>query len=382
MNILLSCESLRPPLTGIGNYTQALYQGLSQSTRIARLTYFARPNIEDSVQTASPQASHAFARVRRVVRALPGAYPVRSLLRHISFRCMARDLPPKTIYHEPSYILKPFDGCCVTTVHDLSHLHYPDFHPPERVRFLERELPRSLARATHIITDCEFVRAELINLLGIDPLRVTAIPLGVSSQYYPRSRSQTQLVLNQYGLTHHAYLLAVATLEPRKNFEGLVRNYLRLSDSLRKETPLVIVGGTGWRCGKLQKLIDRLEALGQLRKLGYVQAQHLPFIYAGAKAFAFPAFYEGFGLPPLEAIASGVPVLTSENSAMSEIIGEEAAFLVAPDNDDSLYAGLEQLLCDEKAAAKKIQKGLVRAGHLGWSQCIEKTIDLYQQVAS
>lgn len=382
MNILLSCELLRPPLTGIGNYVDALCHGLAHSARINSLICFARPETDEVASASSLNVSPLAARMRRAVRAVPGAYPLRNLVRQIQFRHRVRALAPRTIYHEPSYILKPFDGCCVTTVHDLSHLHYPDFHPRERVRFLDRQLPRSLERATHIITDCEFVRAELINLLGVAPQRVTAIHLGVSEQYHPRGQAETRAVLQKYGLIHQSYLLAVATLEPRKNFAGLVRNYLRLPDALRKRIPLVIVGGTGWRTGKLQKMLDHLQSLGQLCQLGYVHAQELPLIYAGAKAFAFPAFYEGFGLPPLEAMASGVPVLTSENSAMSEVIGESAAFLVAPDNDDSLYAGLEQLLCDEAAARLKVQQGLLRAQNLGWSRCIEKTIDLYQQVAS
>ena len=317
-----------------------------------------------------------------MLRAIPGAYPARTFLRLVNFRQTVRRLPTQTLYHEPNNILKPFDGPSIITVHDLSHLHYPDFHPRERVRFLERELPRSLAKATHIITDCEVIRRELITLLGVDPQCITAIHLGVSEQYYPRNRTETRAVLDKYGLTHQSYLLAVSTLEPRKNLAGLVRNYLRLPDIIRKRTPLVIVGGAGWRDARLQKMLDRSEALGQLRRLGYVHAQDLPVIYAGAKAFAFPAFYEGFGLPPLEAIASGVPVLTSEKTAMAEVIGDSAAFLVTPDNDESLYAGLEQLLCDEKTGRIKIQQGLKRAKYLGWSQCIEKTIDLYQRVAS
>lgn len=390
MRILLGGESLRPPLTGIGNYTRSLLLGLLDDPAIDEVRCFRGGRFVDPAELKSnhleqPPENKSIAehksRLRRFVRTVPGAYRLRHVVNQIRDERFKRQFSPESIYHEPNYILQPFAGLSITTIHDLSHIHYPEYHPRERVRFMERELPRTIDRAAHIITDSAFVKREVVNLLGVAEQRVTAIPLGVERSFYPRTEVETGSILRSYGLTHGSYLLVVATLEPRKNLEGLIRNYLRLPTSVRQRFPLIVAGGSGWRCQALENTLAELKRSGEGKHLGYVERSHLPFLYAGAAAFAFPSFYEGFGFPPLEAMASGVPVLTSASSSMAEVAGD-AAILVDPLNDDSLFAGLERLLQDDELRAISSKKGQVQAQKFTWEECVRKTVDLYRRVSS
>ncbi len=387
MQIILNTESLKPPLTGIGYYTQMLLTGLILCSRIDGVHCFAGTGFEESDQLLEGAAVNTSTIERRKhslreqLRKIPAAYRLRTLVNNFMFKRAVKHISDgDALYHEPNYILKPFSGCSITTIHDLSHIHYPQYHPKERVCFLERELPRTLQKANHIVTDSEFIRDEVIKILGVDSQRVTAIPLGVGEQFRPRTSEEVNNILNLYRLNYGHYLLAVATLEPRKNLDGLLNAYLRLPLPLRRRYPLIFVGGHGWQAHQLDKRLTDLELKGEITRLGYVENEHLPALYSGARGVAFPSFYEGFGLPPLEAMASGVPVLTSDNSAMSEVVGS-AGILINPENNDSLLAGLERLLTDEKFRQNRIGRGLIQAQKFSWVRCVEQTVNLYQKIA-
>jgi alpha-1,3-rhamnosyl/mannosyltransferase len=290
---------------------------------------------------------------------------------------MQRCVATKAIYHEPNYILRPYSGCSIATIHDLSFLHYPQYHPKERVKFMERELPGTLAQAAHIITDAEYVKSELVKYFGIPSESITAIPLGVSADFQPRIERQTQGVLNKYSLDHDGYLLSVATQEPRKNLEGLLQAYLNLPESMQRHFPLVLVGGHGWNCEKIEKRLQSLELKGTVRRLGFVPAHELPCLYSGAAAFAYPSFYEGFGLPPLEAMASATPVLVADNSAMTEVVGD-AGIQVDSNDSAAIALGLEQLLSDPVYRKQAGQMGQERAASYTWGKCVDRTLAVYR----
>jgi alpha-1,3-rhamnosyl/mannosyltransferase len=360
---------------------------LNQCDDIDRLfcftgTGFSEPDqlLEDTVINASATVKKNHF-LRSQLRRVPAAYQLRTLVTNYKFkRAIKQTSNGDALYHEPNYILKPFSGCSITTIHDLSHIHYPQYHPKERVRFLERELPRTLQRADHIVTDSEFIRNEVIEILGVDAQRVTAIPLGVGGYFHPRSSEEVGSVLDSYRLNYGEYLLTVATLEPRKNLDGLLDAFLRLPEPLRKRYPLIFVGGHGWQSHRLDQRLTDLELKGEVRRLGYVADEHLPALYSGARGFVFPSFYEGFGLPPLEAMASGVPVLTADNSAMAEVVGQ-AGILIDAENNDDLLVGLERLLTDEKFRQCAVEDGLEQAQKFSWPGCVEKTVKLYKKAA-
>ena len=182
-------------------------------------------------------------------------------------------------------------------------------------------MPRTLARAGHLVTDSEFVRGEIINRFGVAPGRVTAIPLGVEAVYRPRTMEECQAVFRRYGLEGGRYLLSVSALEPRKNLEGLVDAYSRLPGEIRDRYPLVLTGPKGWLTESLEKRVAPLVRRGEVRQTGFVSAENLPFLYSAAAGFASPSFYEGFGLPVLEAMAMGLPVAGSISGGIVELLG-------------------------------------------------------------
>jgi glycosyltransferase involved in cell wall biosynthesis len=285
---------------------------------------------------------------------------------------------PNHLLHVPNFILPPCANPTVVTLHDLSHLHYPQFHPRERIVYLERYLPQTLQQATRLIAVSEFVRQEIITLLGVAAERIVSVHNGVDPAFRPYSSIELAPVLSRHGLQAGSYLLAVATLEPRKNLGRLAEAYGGLPATLRQRYPLVLVGASGWLTETLERQLAPLERSGQLRRLGYVPQEELPLIYSGAHAFAYPSLYEGFGLPVLEAMSCGIPVLTTDRASLPEVAGD-AALLVNPEDVDAITAGLERLLTDHEWRTEAIQRGLQQAGRFSWVRCIQETIAVYQQ---
>ena len=257
MDVILGAESLLTPLTGVGNYTAEILRGLRADPHIRSVRCFANGQWLDDLlapagSAAAPGApSGLAARARRgatglaraIARALPGSH---ALLHRQRERLDASMLNRSgaTLYHEPNFALRPFDGPTIATIHDLSIYLYPEFHPPERVDYMTRHLPDTFARATRLVTVSETVRQEVIDWLGIAPDRVVAIHNGVRPEYHPRNATTLQPLLARHDLKPGGYLLAVGTIEPRKNFEGLLEAFLALPTGLRRRYPLVVAGGT------------------------------------------------------------------------------------------------------------------------------------------
>jgi|HubBroStandDraft_1064217.scaffolds.fasta_scaffold00021_63 glycosyltransferase involved in cell wall biosynthesis len=392
MDVILGAESLLTPLTGVGNYTAELVRGLRAQPEIRSVRCFANDRWLDdplappgSPAVAPPSLTAALKRraielAKRFARAVPRSRP---LLQRQQDRLNASMLNHSgaTLYHEPNFALRPFDGPTIATIHDLSIFLHPEFHPRERVEYMTRHLPDTFERATRLVTVSETVRLEVIDWLGIVPDRVVAIHNGVRPEYHPRDEAALQPSLAAHGLVAGGYLLSVGTLEPRKNFQGLLNAFEALPAALRERYPLVVAGGRGWHNEQLVARLEGLAARGLVRPLGYVPAEALPALYAGARGFAFPSLYEGFGLPVLEAAASGVPVLTSAATAMAEVTGAEA-LLVDPRNHAALRDGLRRLLEDQSLQARARAAAPGFASRFSWDLCVERTVALYREVAA
>lgn len=391
MRLLLNTESLRPPLTGIGNYTLNVLKELRALASAPAIDCFdgtrwrsADEVLEDQATATLPPSGEVpkgrelSTRIRTFVRGLPLAYQARSAIRSAVFR---REASKRQgfIYHEPNFILKPHDGPCVATIHDLSFVHYPQFHPAERVEWLNRELPRTLARADCLITDSELVRQELIERFNLSADKVRAIYLGADQRFIPRARHQTIEVLKRYGLEHGGYVAFVGTLEPRKGLTVLLDAWIQLPEHLRRTYPLVIAGASGWRNSDLLERIQTLQSRGEVKYLRFVSAEELPFIYSGAAVFTYPSIYEGFGLPVLEAMASGVPVLCTSGTSMAEF-AQGAVLLHEPGSSESLAFELTTLLESEDLRACYIRKGLLQAEKFSWARCARETLDVYKSI--
>jgi len=380
MDVILNTESLSPPLTGIGNYTLHLLNGLLAHPDIGKVHRFAGPRDLPAIDAApgSSSSTGLLRKLKNSVRGLPGAYPLRTWLREQSFKRRFRHCG-QAVYHEPNYILKSFAGASVATIHDTSYLLYPRFHPRERVAYLERQLPGTIRRAAQLITLSEFMRGELIRHFSVAPQKITAIHLGVDARYRPYGEAETRATLQRYGLGHGGYLLSVATLEPRKNLVSLLRAYRQLTPALRRRYPLVLAGAPGWHSSPLAA---ELRQIGDsVRLLGYLPARDLPHVYAGAAAFALVSLFEGFGLPALEAMASGAALLSSQRSALPEVAGE-AALYVEPEDIDDIARKLTRLLEDARLRETLSSAGIERARPFRWQDCVDRTVAVYHRAAA
>lgn len=374
MKILLNVSVLRSPLGGIGHYTRYLAKGLARWPGVEDLIFYDRFRLSRSLPPLAAQPTNP---LKHPILNLPFTRAAYSAANEFIFRCRSRSLS-SCIYHETNLAVMPFSGVSVATIHDLSYLHYPQFHPRHRVKEIQRRMRRTLVQAAHLITDSEYVKAELVGLLGAPLNKITVIPLAADRVFYPRDEIACRAILQRHGLEYKKFLLAVGTLEPRKNIARLIEAFLQLPTYTRESHPLVLVGIQGWLEGPLVRLIGSLVRTGQVRYLGYVSSSDLPFIYAGASAFAFPSLYEGFGLPILEAMASGLPILASNRASIPEVAGD-MSLLVDPEDIDGMKDGLAQILRDETFRNVAKIAGPARAAGFTWEKCVENTIKVYRR---
>lgn len=381
MKVILSIDPVRFPLTGIGRYTFELARQLGNMPQVERLLFAGRRlvrDLPDAAQSAGP-GSPASAGFRQLVlnnRVAAGAYRLASSM---SKRHALRGHADH-VFHGPNFYLPPFGGPSVCTFHDLSVFTWAHCHPPERVRFMRKEIALTLKRADRLITDSEYTRREVASYFGWPLEKIRAVPLACSEDFRPRPAQELAPLLAGYGLKPQGYCLHVGTIEPRKNLDALLDAYALLPPPVRREWPLVLIGYRGWRSEPLHARIGVAVAQGWARYLGFVDAGALPLIYAGARVFAFPSLYEGFGLPVLEAMASGVPVVCSNSSTLPEVAGEAAA-MCAPQDVDALCRLLAVALEDENWRADARRKGLSRAAGFSWQRCAEETVAVYREVA-
>lgn len=383
MRVIFNVDAITAPLTGIGRYALELARGLARHEAIEALRLYSAYQWVDDPEHALG-ANRTIAAVRRHVPFKVAALEAYTHVRSALFRLHTRGMRD-WLLHTPNYVLMPFDGPSLTTVHDLSWLNHPETHPPERVRFLDRHLPRSLEQAAMVLTDSAFVADEIVARLGVPRAKLRVVPLGVDPAYRPRARADGAAVLDRHGLAGTDYLLVVATQEPRKNLARLARAYAALAPALRARHPLVVVGARGWLNAELERTLAPLERGGEVRRLGYVDESELPLLYAAAHAFAFPSLYEGFGLPVLEALASGIPVLTSLGSSLSELVrtpdGEVAIGVDALD-EAALRDGLERVLVDDDWRARVVPRGVAHAAAYTWSRCVDETVAAYRDASA
>lgn len=378
MEVLYSAHCIRYPMSGVGRYAYRLGLALEEYEEL-KLNYFSGTEI---IARPDPLREPATPVNRNTLkRFIPFKYHVRRFYhRWKDLRAQAEfaRLQGEFLFHEPNYMLGAYQGPSIITVHDLSHIHHPECHPEDRIRFFNEHLPKSIERACHILTVSDFVREELINLLGIPADKVTTTYNGVDENYRPRDEVQCRETLKRYGLGYQRYLLVVGTVEPRKNLRRLINAYLLLPKALQQAYPLLLVGGKGWESPEFYAQLDKLQANGSLIWPGYVPEADLPLLYAGAKALAFPSIYEGFGLPVLEAMASGVPALAAHRSAPAEILGE-AGMLVDTLDEQAMADGLQRMLEDEQWVQQARTVGLQRAGDFTWQACAAGTAEVYRQ---
>lgn len=289
------------------------------------------------------------------------------------------------VYHVPDAFGPPtLRARLVLTVHDLIPWVLPEIVPeastahPMRARYLHYA-PPSLRRAAAIVAISESTRRDLLERFAVPPERVTVVPYGVDARFRLLPPAERAPVLARYGLGEQPYLLFVGRIELRKNVARLLDAFARLR---RQGLPhrLVLVGSAG-NAEPVAALYAKAEALGPaVALLDYVAHDDLPALYSGAAAFVWPSLYEGFGLPPLEALACGAPVVTSDVASLPEVVGD-AALLVDPTSVEAIAAAVERLLGDATLRVTLRARGLERARRFTWAAAAQATQEVYRRVA-
>ncbi len=393
MRVVLGADPLFQPATGIGNYTRNLASNLLDLQVVDELTLYANgavlPGerlaslIDSPVESSPRQCSHPtnvntggllstlrghMATQRWALNVYQSLMPLVDRARLYSYR--------GAVFHSPNYLLPAFAGPTVVTIHDLSIQRYPEYHPAERVRFLDARIKEAAATATHIITDSTCVRAEILEQFGIDEARVTAIPLAAGEQFKPRSEEDCRAVLEALKIRFKKFFFFASTIEPRKNLLRICAAYRALREAGITDWPIIFVGGVGWKSDAEHQDIQSLVQRGWAQYLGFVDAATLPILYSAAGALVFPSIYEGFGLPALEAQQSGTRVITSRGSAMAEFSSEHD-LLVDPLEVDSLIEGMASAVEPEPLGDGSALQSSGSA--LSWQNTARLTADVYEK---
>ncbi|OGE87921.1 MAG: hypothetical protein A3J07_00140 [Candidatus Doudnabacteria bacterium RIFCSPLOWO2_02_FULL_49_13] len=268
----------------------------------------------------------------------------------------------------------------IFTTHDVAFEMFPQAFTRFMRNYLIWSTRFAAKHARKILAASQATKDDLVRLYKINPDKITVTLLGFSSEeFYPRQYEQVQAVLDKYGLVYQKYVLFVGTIQPRKNVERLAEAFHKLRKQYHVEEKLAIFGGRGWLWEPIVKKIKMVGLDGSAKYYDYVAKEDLPFLYAGAKLLTLPALYEGFGLPPLEAMASGVPVVVSNISSLPEVVGE-AGVLVDPNSVDSIAEGLLKVLTDNNLRQEMISKGLEQAKKFSWENTAKKTLEVIESI--
>ncbi|MCB9420619.1 MAG: glycosyltransferase family 4 protein [Ardenticatenaceae bacterium] len=281
------------------------------------------------------------------------------------------------LFHSPDFVLPPVSGRIPTllTVHDLSFVHSPDTFPAQLVSYLNRVVPWSVQRATHVLADSLATKQDLMDVWQVPAEKITVLYCGVHPMFRPiTDKDVLTAVRRQYNLGDASYILCVGTVQPRKNYQMLIRAFRPVADQYPHN--LIIAGGKGWLYDEMMAEVARQGLNGRVRFIGFVDDADLPALYSGADLLAMPSLYEGFGLPLLEAMACGVPVLSSNASSLPEVVGETAVTL-PPHAQEAWSQTLLDLLANPNARQQMVAEGFRQSRQFTWEKSARQLLEIY-----
>jgi alpha-1,3-rhamnosyl/mannosyltransferase len=389
MRILLNGAPMLGRVTGIGQYGLSLLKALvslSGGAELEAIGVFDGREVlapEEFLSRLNQQApAGRNQRLKSIVRRIwPSCRDWADRVRRFHLSRQTRDAH-WNVFHEPNFVSPQYTLPLVTTVHDMSYLRYPQFLPKDRLAWLRRKMGETLTRSRVILTDSHFTRRELLDLCpAVEPQRVFVTQLGVDFDFYSDPRHSERIVeVRQRLQLPEQFVLYLGTLEPRKNLQGLIAAYNLLPPDLQKSYPLVLAGMAGWNQAYFRREMGELRRRGVLHEVGYVAQDDVPVLMRAANVFCFPSFYEGFGLPPLEAAACGTPVVSSNAASLPEVLGEAAVY-VNPKSPDAIAVGLQRVLESESLSQRLRLAGPVRAALFRWDDCAHRTVQAYRAAA-
>lgn len=371
MRITIDYTSAVRQKAGIGRYTRNLVAALADADRSNDYTLFC------AGEAPAPAQWPANFRIRDT------RVPSRALAigwHRLHLPVAVERLSGKSdIFHSPDYTLPPLRTARgVVTIHDLSFLRVPECADPALREYLTDNVPRAVKRASRILVDSDNSKQDAVELLHVSPDRVSVIPAGVEPRFQPtRDLGELARVRDRYQLPE-LFVLFVGTIEPRKNLSRLIAAYSDLRRQTGLPHQLVISGSKGWLYHDIFEQVSRAGLSEDILFPGFVDDKDLPVLYSLADLFVFPSLYEGFGLPPLEAMACGTPVVASDNSSLPEVLGQ-AALLVPAEDTTAIVDAMARVLGDANLRSRLVDLGRAQAARFTWAGAADQLMDAYRK---
>jgi glycosyltransferase involved in cell wall biosynthesis len=356
---------------GIGTYIRNLLRHLARIDRDSEYVLLCQ-------ETDAGVAGQVGPNFRAVLEPSPN-YSLREQI-HVPW-VLHRERPD--VFHAPHYVLPPLTRCpAVVTIHDCIHLMFPQYLPSRAAYVYARASMWSAARQAHrILTVSEASKRDIIHFFSVPPEKVVVVYNAIEERFAATpSEEAIERVRERYQLNHR-FVLYVGNIKPHKNLVRLIEAFAVLRTRGFDELKLLIIGDEISRLPALRRAVHSHKLHKHVRFLGYLEDETLAILYRLASVFVFPSLYEGFGLPPIEAMASGTPVVTSNVSSMPEVAGD-AAVLVDPYNVESIVEGIARVLRDPALAAELRRKGIARARDFSWARSVARTREVYEQVCA
>ena len=373
MRIVIDAQSLLEPMAGIGRCTISmlkalgrvdctnqyyLYYGASFRQKRASLPHFDNPNFHKRLIKFP-------GRIFRFLTEKTHLIPTGTFFRNYD------------VYHGLNYYVPALNLPSIVNIYDLSYILFPECFTRQRLNDIRWKVAGSIKRAGRIITGSESAKADIINLLGVPEEKVKVIYFGVEDTFNPKCGREIAVLRRKYRLPEK-FILFVGTIEPRKNIKKLIHAYNKLN---LKDTGLVIAGRCGWLFEEIFHEVKKLNLEDRVFFPGHISEIDLPLLYSAASVFVFPSIYEGFGFPPLEAMACGTPVISSNTSSLPEIVGS-AGILINPEDENELAEAVKSVLEDNVKREEMVTKGLEQAKLFSWEKCAKETLKLYDEAAN
>lgn len=375
-SIVINTVSLLSKLTGIGKYTFEICKRVTQLGVHADINYFYGYFSKKLYMMDIPPSG----KIVKIIKGyLSRLYPIKkttreSLLFFSRFSSRTFDL-----YWEPNIV--PLEHLksryLITTIHDFSFKHYPECLPKENKEYLQKHFWKNIRKSDRIITGSHYVKNEIIDLLHYDAARIKVIYHGVDHDNF---KAYDRSVLSEFKAARNlpdTFILFVGSIEPRKNLKRVLMGYNALPDAFKKECKFVLAGFSGWKNAEVRDIIRREGR--NIVYLGYLSNLELAYLYNLASAFIYASLYEGFGLPPLEAMACGTPVIVSRSSSLPEVCGD-AAYYVDPLRVDGISDGMYKVFSDSAMRENLVQKGFVHAKAFTWDKSAQSHLSLFNEV--
>jgi glycosyltransferase involved in cell wall biosynthesis len=365
LRVAVDATPLLGPRTGVGVFTAALLTHLP-TDRVRPVAYATSWRGRHGLGAALPSGVEIAGRPQ-------AARPLRAIWRRADLPPIEWWTGPVDVVHGPNYVVPPTRHAAqVMTVHDLTFHHHPEMSTADTLQY-PGLIRRALARGAWVHTESRFVADEILDVYEADPDRVVVVPLGVT----PLAEADPARGRALAGTDQ--YLVAIGTIEPRKDLPLLVRAFDQLASG-HPPLKLVIAGPDGWGAAELTDAIARSRHADRIVRLGWVDDHDRAALLRGAAALAYPSRYEGFGLPPLEAMGAGTPVVATSVGSLPEVLGDGAT-LVPPNDVDALAGALDLVLGDEAVRASLVTRGHDRAARYSWDACAIGIADLYEHAA-